>query len=157
MGFNYGKEKALFDREWNRLRKQYKDLDMSDTAIQKLYDFDLSWFRMRRVYENHVQMLPEEEIDEQNSETRSNLFKMYSSLSSEFDENYLSGRYAWVETISDAKLAKTIRGLALEELELLTLIAIEGYTQREIACRMSCSQNAISKRLIKIKGVLKRQ
>lgn len=33
----------------------------------------------------------------------------------------------------------------------LTLLAIEGYTQREIARKMHCSQNTIFKRLIKIK------
>ncbi|HBB9521721.1 TPA: helix-turn-helix domain-containing protein, partial [Escherichia coli] len=33
----------------------------------------------------------------------------------------------------------------------MTLLAIEGYTQREIARKMHCSQNTIFKRLIKIK------
>ncbi|WP_180136610.1 MULTISPECIES: sigma-70 family RNA polymerase sigma factor [unclassified Acinetobacter] len=37
----------------------------------------------------------------------------------------------------------------------MTLLAIEGYTQREIARKMHCSQNAIFKRLVKIKGILK--
>jgi DNA-directed RNA polymerase specialized sigma24 family protein len=34
-------------------------------------------------------------------------------------------------------------------------LAIEGYTQREIARKMHCSQNAVSKRLIKIRRILK--
>ena len=155
MGFNYSREKLLFDREWEKLCEQYKKEGMSGEAIQELYDFDWSWFRMRRNYENRVQAMPEEEIDEQNAETRSNLFQRFATLSTSFDEMEFSGRYAWIDTISDDALSKKIRDLSDDELKLLTLLAIDGYTQREIARKMHCSQNAISKRLIKIKRILK--
>ena len=155
MGFNYSREKLLFDREWEKLCKQYKKEGMSGEAIQELYDFDWSWFRMRRNYENRVQAMPEEEIDGQNAETRSNLFQRFATLSTSFDEMEFSGRYAWIDTISDDALSKKIRDLSDDELKLLTLLAIDGYTQREIARKMHCSQNAISKRLIKIKRILK--
>lgn len=155
MGFNYSREKFIFDKEWEKLREQYKKAGMSDEAVQELYDFDWSWFRMRRNYENRVQAMPEEEIEEQNAETRSNLFQRFTSLSTSFDEVEFSGRYAWLDTISDDALFEKLKYLSDDELELLTLLAIEGYTQREIARKMRCSQNAISKRLIKIKRILK--
>jgi DNA-binding CsgD family transcriptional regulator len=155
MGFNYSREKLIFDREWEKLRGQYKKAGMNDEVIQELYDFDWSWFRMRRNYENRVQAMPEEEIDEQNAETRSNLFQRFTSLYTSFDVMELSGRYAWINTISDDALSRKLRDLSDYELELLTLLALEGYTQREIARKMHCSQNAISKRLIKIKRILK--
>jgi RNA polymerase sigma factor (sigma-70 family) len=155
MGFNYSKEKFIFDREWKKLREQYTKVGMSEETIQELYDFDWSWFRARRNYENRVQALPEEEIDVKRTETRSILFQKFASLSTSFDEMELSGRYAWIETISDDELSKKLKRLSDDELELLTLLAIEGYTQREIARKMHCSQNAISKRLIKIRRILK--
>ena len=37
MGFNCAQEKAKFDREWLRLRKEYTDAGMSEAAIQKIY------------------------------------------------------------------------------------------------------------------------
>ena len=154
MGFNYSKEKFIFDREWEKLREQYIKERMDEETIQELYDFDWSWFLMRRNYENRVQALPEEGINEQNVETRSNLFQRFTSLSTSFNEMEFSGRYAWIDTISDDALSKKLRDLSDEELELLTLLALEGYTQREIARKMHCSQNAISKRLIKIKRIL---
>lgn len=86
MGFNYGKEKFIFDREWKKLREQYAEAGMSEEAIQELYDFDWSWFRMRRNYENRVQALPEGEKDEQKVDTHSKLFKKFTSLSTSFDE-----------------------------------------------------------------------
>lgn len=155
MGFNYGREKLIFDKEWKKLREQYKKAGMSEEAIQEIYDFDWCWFRIRRNYENRVQAMPEEKIDEKNIETRSNLFQRFTSLSTNLDEGDFSGRYAWIDTISDNALSKRLRDLSDDELELLTLIAIEGYTQREIARKMHCSQNAISKRLIRIKRKLK--
>ena len=155
MGFNYSKEKFIFDREWQKLREQYAEAGMSEETIQELYDFDWSWFRARRNYENRVQALPDEEIDEQKAETRSNLFRKFAYLSAGFDEMKFSGRYAWIDTISDDALSKKLKNLSEDELELLTLSVIEGYTQREIARIMHCSQNAISKRLIIIRRILK--
>ncbi|MCQ4922246.1 sigma-70 family RNA polymerase sigma factor [Tissierella carlieri] len=155
MGFNYGKEKFIFDREWKKLREQYIEAGMSEETIQELYDFDWSWFRARRNYENRVQDLPDEEIDEQKAETRSNLFRKFASLSISFDEKEFSGRYTWIDTISDGALSKRLKNLNEDELELLTLSIIEGYTQSEIARKMHCSQKSISKRLFKIKRKLK--
>jgi len=40
MGFNCAQEKAKFDREWLRLRKEYTDAGMSEAAIQKIYEYD---------------------------------------------------------------------------------------------------------------------
>ena len=42
MGFNCAQEKAKFDREWLRLRKEYTDAGMSEAAIQKIYEYD--WY-----------------------------------------------------------------------------------------------------------------
>nr|WP_312579321.1 RNA polymerase subunit sigma-70 [Sedimentibacter sp.] len=130
MGFNYSREKFIFDREWENLHEQYKKVGMREKVIHELYDFDWSWFCMRRNYENRVQALPEEGIDEQRAETRSNLFQKFASLSTSFDEMDLSGRYAWIDTISGDALSRKLRDLSDYELELLTLLALEGYTQR---------------------------
>ena len=83
------------------------------------------------------------------------MFRKFTSLSASFDETELSDRYAWIDTISDDTLSKKLKNLSKDELELLTLLSIEGYTQREIARKMHCSQNVISKRLIKIRRILK--
>jgi len=35
MGFNYSREKLIFDREWEKLREQYKKVGMSEEAIHR--------------------------------------------------------------------------------------------------------------------------
>ena len=37
MGFNCAAEKAKFDREWAKLRKEYANAGMSEKSIQKIY------------------------------------------------------------------------------------------------------------------------
>lgn len=155
MEFNYGKEKRAFDNEWIVMKEQYGAEGMSESAIQEMYDFDRNWFRMRRVYAIHVQISPDE-IEEKNIDLKRKMFSKYGTLSVEFDDSNLTGRYSWIETISDAKLSANIKSLATDELELLTLIVIEGFSQREVSRMLNCSQNAISKRMIKIRGILKK-
>ena len=40
MGFNCAAEKAKFDREWAKLRKEYANAGMSEKSIQKIYEYD---------------------------------------------------------------------------------------------------------------------
>lgn len=54
MGFNCAQEKAKFDREWLRLRKEYTDAGMSEAAIQKIYEYDWYCFCRNRAYERRA-------------------------------------------------------------------------------------------------------
>ena len=44
MGFNYGLEKKKFDREWDRLRKEYHAAGMDEASIEAMYEFDWQGF-----------------------------------------------------------------------------------------------------------------
>ena len=73
-----------------------------------------------------------------------------------FEQGQASDRYAWVETIEDEELYRQLRTLSTADLELITLIAMEGYRQSEVARMWGCSRNAINKRMQKIKAILRR-
>jgi hypothetical protein len=53
MGFNYARERLLFEEAWNKLRVEYRKAGMPRT-IEELYRFDLKWFHSRRRYANHT-------------------------------------------------------------------------------------------------------
>ena len=55
MGFNYAAEKKKFETLWARLRREYRAAGMSDTAIQKMHDFDWEVFKQERIYRLHTQ------------------------------------------------------------------------------------------------------
>ena len=75
MGFNCAQEKAKFDREWLRLRKEYTDAGMSEAAIQKIYEYDWYCFCRNRAYERRATQMPPLEIDSPDDARRSALFR----------------------------------------------------------------------------------
>ena len=155
MAFNYAKEKRDFDREWSKLRDEYKAVGMTTADIEELYKFDLNWFCSRRRFINHTQSLPAEVIEGEDSREQSSLLRKFATFSVSLDESAMGGRYGWVEEIDNSRLLDKLRKLSYEDLELLTLLAIDGHTQTEIALFKGCSQNAISKKYLRIKKVLK--
>ena len=78
------------------------------------------------------------------------LFKKFSSLSVSFDVEDFSIRYAWIDSISNEEIRAKLAILSAKALEIITHLAVEGYSQRELVRKLGCSQNAISKRIAKI-------
>lgn len=154
MGFNYAKERRKFDAEWKKLRKEYEQAGMADDVIDQLYQFDLETFRSWRNYSVRTQRMPDMYIETENEEEYSSLLKKFNTLSTSFDESDFSGRYAWTDTVNDSQLAERIKRLNTQDLEILTLYAIFGYSQSKIAQIMACNQSVISRKLARIKKVL---
>lgn len=145
MGFNYNKEKFRFDQAWKRLRREYQEAGMSEESIQALYDFDLCWFRNRRSYENQIKSFPCG-ISENETSDVSGLAHRYPALATQPMESMQSlSRYGWLDDIDDPKLANKLKQLSICDIELLTMLAFEGYTQAEIAAKTNCNQSVISR------------
>ena len=68
MGFNYAAEKKKFETLWARLRREYRAAGMSDSAIQKMHDFDWEVFKQERIYRLHTQDLGIGIFDEPSAE-----------------------------------------------------------------------------------------
>ena len=154
MGFNYAKEKLRFDAEWLKLIGEYRAAGFDETGIQAMRDYDWEQFRKRRTYENRTQDLPSESFEDTDDDSCSTLFKKFSSLSVEFDESAFIGRYDWIGAIDNPILAGKLAVLSDADKELLTLLAFDGYTQEEIAVIQGCSQQAVSKKIKRIKNIL---
>ena len=50
MGYNHGLEKKKFDIEWQKNKKLYRELGMTDEQIVSIKEFDYKTFRSDRVY-----------------------------------------------------------------------------------------------------------
>ena len=61
----------------------------------------------------------------------------------------------WLDEISDVELYRKLVKLSESDRELLTMYAIEGYTPTEIARVYRVSQPTISKKIIRLKKILK--
>jgi DNA-directed RNA polymerase specialized sigma24 family protein len=148
-------ERRKFENEWVKLREQYRAAGFSDEGIDAMYAFDEKAYRSARRFAEHTQDLPSEDIGEDDDDNRSTLFGKFGNLAVTFDESDFDGRYAWVDTVSDPDLASRLKLLKDSDLELLTLFAIEGYSQTEIARIQGCSQKVVSVKITRIKTFLK--
>ncbi|MEA4895374.1 MAG: sigma factor-like helix-turn-helix DNA-binding protein [Oscillospiraceae bacterium] len=153
MSFNYAKEEQAFLEKWSKLSAEYIGAGMSVEDTWEMYNFDRELFCKERTYIRHNQEFPTETIAEESSE--SSLVNRYHGLTVQFDESGFSGRFDWIEAVNDSVLAGRLKALSVPDLELLTLIAIEGYSQADVARKMDCARNTISKKIARIKRFLK--
>ncbi|MGN0178933.1 MAG: RNA polymerase subunit sigma-70 [Monoglobaceae bacterium] len=154
MGFNYAAEKKKFDAQWERNAEWYRPEGMSEEAIQKMKEFDWAVFCSERVYRNHTQDMPEEISNAVSDSSRSSLFTKYPNLSVSFSIEDFKGKYTWMESITDPKLAAKIKTLSKDYIEILTML-IEGYSQTEIAKMRHQHRSAICNKIARIKKLLK--
>lgn len=153
MGFNYGREKRAFDKEWKRLEAEYLAAGMTAEAVQAMRAFDWQWFCSERTYHNHVQTLPTGDI-EKDGDT---FFKQahLEAMTTQWDAGDVDHtRFGWLSALEDEKLYRKLCALSDKDLELLTLLYVNGYQQAEVARKMNCSRNSVHKRLKKIKKIL---
>ena len=154
MGFNYALEKKKFDTHWALKKKVYRKAGMAAADIQLMKDFDWEFFLSERRFRMHTQPLPAECITENDEDSMSGLFKKFHSLKVTFSESDFSGRYGWVETIEDEELSRKLKALSIKDMELITLMVIDEYSQAEIARMDGCARNTVNKKLARIKKVL---
>ena len=108
---------------------------MSDTAIQKMHDFDWEVFKQERIYRLHTQDLGIGIFDEPSAkqEDKSALMKKFLESVSRWDDYTTASRYGWIEEVDDPSIYKQLQALRKADLELLTLIVVDGLSQTEIA------------------------
>ena len=158
MGFNYGLEKRKFTEEWKKLHREYKAAGMSEEDIQDIYAFDLTVFRKNRTEFQRTQPLSESSCDDgtEQGESMSSLLKKFSSALSACDKYSFQSdpRFAWVDEMENDELYRKIISLPERDIDLLTLIAFEGYSQREVAEIRGIAPAAICKKIAKLKKLL---
>ena len=84
------------------------------------------------------------------------LLKKFSSALSVCDKYSFQSapRFAWVDEMENDELYRKIISLPERDVDLLTLIAFEGYSQREVAEIRGIAPAAICKKIAKLKKLL---
>lgn len=152
MGFNYGYEKKKFDSRWKRLEVEYCDAGMSEEQIAAMKEYDWAWFCSQRVFQNHTQPIPCEQYDEVCGQSQ--LFRKFASLSYQWDVDKIDQtRYGWLASVENEQLLLRLKKLSKKDLELLTLLFVDGYRQIDVARLWHCSRSAVAQRWCGIKKV----
>lgn len=138
--------------------REYKAAGMSEEDIQDIYAFDLNVFRKNRTEFQRTQPLSESSCDDgtEQGESMSALLKKFSSALSVCDKYSFQSdpRFAWVDEMENDELYRKIISLPERDIDLLTLIAFEGYSQREVAEIRGIAPAAICKKIAKLKKLL---
>ena len=133
MAYNYAKEKRKFDAEWKREALWYRKEGMSEEDIEAMRCFDLAQFNRDRAYESRRRPL----------ETACGSCYVQAP---EAD----TGRYSWIDEVSETRLVERLRKLSESDIELLTLLIYDGLSQTEAADILGCKQYDISRQFARI-------
>lgn len=157
MCWNDGYERRKFEARQKKQAEEYRALGMTEEQIKAMYEFDLEQYKSDRRYYSHTQSFVPDDFDEdEDDDEKLSIFDKFKDvLTTSIEESGNKSRYWWFEEIDNPDLVRNIKSLSTEQLELLTLVVIDGYGQAEIAELMKVSQSAISQRIATIRKILK--
>lgn len=157
MSWNDGIERRRFEAEWKKREAEFRASGLSEEQIQHFREFEEEAYRSDRRYYMHTQPLQVCEFDEDDCDESDNaLFnKNLETLSVEMEPLKNTSRYGWIDEIENEALAKKLASLSNEEKEILTLLAMEEKTRREIAVELNISYATIKRKIERIKNILK--
>lgn len=152
MTFNYGAERKKFEKTWAITEALYRKHGMSESAIQEMREYDWDLFKAARIEAIHTQEMgfQADSDDDMTMMDSPLLMKFFERFTTKYDTHGSHSRNWWLEELSDPRFAAALPYLTADDKELLTLLFVEGYTQRECAVKMHSSKGAISRRLTQI-------
>jgi len=154
MAWNDGKERKTFEAEQKRLRKIYLEHGMTEEAIQALYEFDKEQYNARRRNAIHTQSFDLEAMEGDGDEGQNPLYAKFLEVIAVNEEYIPQDRFGWIETIENQRLVVALKKLKNSDLEVLTQIYVEEYSQKEVAAHFGVTEASISKKIRRIKNFL---
>ena len=104
---------------------------MSEEVIHEIFTYDWAEFNATRKFYRYMEDVDVERIPEKPCDI------LESALSKE-----------WTELLDSPEILRKIRKLPTDYIEIIEMLYFENLTQREIAERMSCSQQNIAKKIV---------
>lgn len=155
MKINISKEYLRFEKEKQEKRKIYDNLNMNVEQIEQIEAIDKKIFRNDINYNAHNIPLysGDYEYEEKNMEKKS-IVSHIKNIYEEMDYS-LSGRYYWIDEISSDVLLNEIHKLNAFEIEVITLVAFDGYSKNEAAKILNVSYDKVQYSFKKIQNRLK--
>ena len=158
MCWNDGYERRKFEARQKKQAEEYRALGMTEEQIKEMYEFDLEQYKSDRRYHMHTQPFTSSDFDDgEDDDSESTLLnKFFDELTVTVDAGSEQSRYWWVEEIDDDRLASRVKSLSSEAVEMLTLLAFDGYTQVEAAKKMGIPYRTFKFKLRNIKNFLRK-
>jgi len=152
-GFNYGRERKKMEKEWKKTAKICKEAGMSDQQISEIYRMWLDELNGDRRFSKHTFSYNEEEEGEKILTALS--YAMYQSGMTQ-DKFSGCGRYSWIDDIATPEIVMWLKSLNEIEIELLTMLVVDGLNQSEAAKKLGKCPSDISRRIRRLRESLEK-
>ena len=158
MSWNNAYERKKFEARQKKQSEEYRALGMTEEQIKEMYEFDLEQYKSDRRYHMHTQPFTSSDFDDgEDDDSESTLLnKFFDELSVAIDSSSEQSRYWWIEEIEDEELAYRVKCLNSDEIEMLTVLAFDCYTQAEAAKKMGIPYRTFKFKLRNIKNFLRK-
>ena len=157
MSWNNAYETKKFEAKQKKQAEEYRALGMTEEQIQAMYEFDLEQFNSERRYREHTQaFIPDDFDEDEDDDEKLSIFEKFKDvLTVSIEDSGCKSRYWWVEEIENEELARKVKSLSSEEVEILTLLTFEGLSQAEAARIMGIPYRTFKYKLRGLKVFLK--
>ena len=156
MKWNNAKERKEFIKKQNKLHKEYLAAGMTEEQIKNIYEYDLGVYRNKRIEAIHTQKFDFDSAEFDDKETDNPLFQKFLEKISVLPEYSDTSRFGWIEEVENDKLAKALKTLPIDELELLTEWLVYGQSVTKIAEKQGRNKSNVSRQITRLKIFLKK-
>ena len=154
MSWNNGYERKKFEERMKKQAEEYRREGMTEKQIQAMYDFDLAQFNSDRKYYRHTQEYEASSFDEGVDDSDNALLNRNAdAFSVSYEEQYFNGSDPFTVGFEDERLNAIVKKFNNpRDIRILKMLS-EGITEAQIAVELGVTNQAISKRVQKFKGI----
>lgn len=151
------KEIIMFLKQEEKKKAYYLSLGMDEENVKNICSFDRRIFYKELFYRNKVLVFTElTKTDFYDIGYIDYLEYILAEQLSKEDDISDNSRFSWIEDIQDTRLLSKLNDLHPEEIELLTMIHVEGYQEKELVEKLGESYSTIKRKYAKIKNKMKK-
>ncbi len=150
--FIYAYHRKIMEKKWEETAKICKEAEMSDQQISEIYRMWLDELNGDRRFAKHTLSYNEEEGEKR---LLSLSYAMYQSGMTQ-DEFSGCGRYSWIDDIVTPEIVMWLKSLNEIEIELLTMLVVDGLNQSEAAKKLGKCPSDISRRIRRLRESLEK-
>ncbi len=156
---NYAHNRKIMEKGFAKTEVICRENGMLEESIEEIYCMDLALLNNDRRFYTHTQSYDGAQFADggETNEGHSPLLgKFQEQLSVAQAEICGWSRMSWIEDLDTEEVILWVKGQTEKNLELLTLIVVDGLKQTEVAKMWKVSDAAISKRMKKMKKSLEK-
>ena len=154
MSWNDGYERKKFMARMKKQAEEYRAAGMTEEQIKAMYEFDLGVYKSDRNYYSHTQEYEASSFDEGVDDSDNALLNRNAdAFSVSYEERYFNDSDPFSVGFEDERLNRIVQKFNNpRDIRILKMLS-EGITEAQIAVELGVTNQAISKRVQKFKGI----